>query len=367
MASISKRSTSDRENRYIVHFRDPGGRSREKWFNRKVDAERFARTIEVNKDRGEYIDPRAGRIALKDWIEDWASHRSVRPATQARDTSYIANYIVPELGDVPLVALSPSRLRSWLKDRTAKGYAPSTVRKDAQILSASLEAAVDDGRIAKNPARKLDLPEPGQPNPRFITSDEVWRLADAINPRYRALVITVAFTGLRSGEVRALRPHRLDMLRRSLRVEETLVEVSGAVSFGPPKTKTSKRSVALPQLVVDELARHLTQYPAQRDDLIFTAPRLGPIRKDNFRRRVWLPATSEAGLKGLHVHDLRHTHAAILIEQGHHPKIIQTRLGHSSISVTMDIYGHLFDGLDEAAAGSLDQAYGPQPVGFSWG
>jgi integrase len=202
---------------------------------------------------------------------------------------------------------------------------------------------------------------------RFLDADEVWRLADTIDPRYRAFVVTGAFTGMRPGELRALRLDHVNMLGRTIQVEETLADVRGHVQVGPVKTAASRRQIKMPKLLVDALARHLHTYPATGDGFVFTAPNGGPIRKDNFRRRTWLPAVAAAGLEGVRVHDLRHTHAALLIAQGEHPKVIQSRLGHASITTTLDRYGHLFEGLDEAAADGLDDAYGQSGVGLPWG
>ena len=123
----------------------------------------------------------------------------------------------------------------------------------------------------------------------------------------------------------------------------------------------ARRTVTLPASLCDELARHLNHYPT--DDLIFTASEGGPIRWSNFRRRTWKPATEAVGLDGLRFHDLRHSHAALLIAAGEHPKVIQGRLGHASIRTTLDVYGHLFEGLDEAAAERLDETWRQQSVG----
>lgn len=105
---------------------------------------------------------------------------------------------------------------------------------------------------------------------------------------------------------------------------------------------------------MDELAHHLEDHG---DDYVFTSPDGQPLRRNNFRRRVWLPAVKAADLDGLRFHDLRHSHAAMLISAGEHPKLISTRLGHATIRTTLDTYGHLFPGLDEAAADRLDQAF----------
>jgi integrase len=124
--------------------------------------------------------------------------------------------------------------------------------------------------------------------------------------------------------------------------------------------RAARRTVSLPQGICDLIAAHLAEFPS--DELVFTSTQGQPIRWSNFRRRYWKPALVAAGLPDVRFHDLRHSHASILIEQGEHSKVISSRLGHSKIGITMDIYGHLFDGLDEAAADVLDAVFSEAAV-----
>jgi integrase len=188
---------------------------------------------------------------------------------------------------------------------------------------------------------------------RFLSPGEVQSLADAVPPRYRALILTAAYTGLRWGELVGLRAKRLDLAARRVTVTEALSEVRGDLTFKTPKTAASRRTVALPAPLVDVLADHLSAYPAVGNGLVFTQPEGGPIRRTNFRQRVWLAAVAETVGPPMRFHDLRHSHAAWLIAQGEHPKTIQSRLGHASIKTTLDTYGHLMPGMDEADADRL--------------
>jgi integrase len=180
---------------------------------------------------------------------------------------------------------------------------------------------------------------------RFLTANEVSDLAGAIDQRYRALALTAAYTGCRFGELAGLKTHRLDLLRRTLTVTEALSEVRGQVRLAAPKSAAARRQVTLPKFLAEKLNHHLATWPPSTDGFVFAAPQGGPLLRRNFRRRAWLPAVRASVGAPLRVHDLRHTHAAFLIAQGEHPKVTQTRLGHSSIKVTLDTYGHLFDGL----------------------
>jgi integrase len=139
-------------------------------------------------------------------------------------------------------------------------------------------------------------------------------------------------------------------------VAEIATEVRGKVVFGPPKTNASKRTLSLPAFLVTEIETHLEQYSTS-PDLVFAGRDGGPLRRNNFRRRVWIPAVEAAGLSPLRFHDLRHSAAGLMIAQNTHPKLIQSRLGHSSITVTMDTYGHLLPSLDEEVAMGLEDAH----------
>jgi integrase len=142
-------------------------------------------------------------------------------------------------------------------------------------------------------------------------------LADAIPPRFRALVLVAAYTGLRWGELAGLRVRRVDLLHHRITVAEQLLEVRGQLAVGPPKTGAGQRMVTLPTVAAEALAEHLgVNAEAGPDGLVFSAERGGPIRRSNFTRRVWIPATRAAGVEGLRFHDLRHTAATLAVAAG---------------------------------------------------
>ena len=167
-------------------------------------------------------------------------------------------------------------------------------------------------------------------------------LATAIRPRYRAFVLTGAYTGLRPGELMALRQSRLDLERLRLRVEE------------PVKTPAARRTVTFPRVLAAELATHLSHHPG-RHGLVFSSPEGEHMQARLFRRRVWLPAVRASVGEPMRQHDLRHTHVALLIAAGEDPYVISRRLGHASIRTTYDTYGHLFEGRDRDASIALER------------
>ena len=366
MGSVRKVKHPSGKESWQARWRDPAGNDRARNFARRIDAERYLVGVESDKLTGRYADPRLGRMKLEDWIAEWQSTRtSLTAQTRVRDDASIRNHILPNLGGIPIGRLRPVEVARWVADLDGKGLAPATVRKAYQLLAAALAGAVDNSLIPVSPCRRIQLPRLTQPAMRILEPAEVKQLAEVIDRRYRAMVLAAAYTGLRFGELAALRVERFDAQRKSLRVEQSLAEVRGEFFVKPPKSEAGRRTVSLPSFIVDELTGHLTEH-ADNSGLVFSAPSGGPIRRNNFRRRTWLPAVRASVLEPCTFHDLRHTHAALLIAQGEHPKVIQERLGHASIKTTLDTYGHLFEGLDEAAAVRLNATWRGSRVDAVW-
>lgn len=341
-----------------VRYRDPAGRERARNFRRKADAERFSVTVETDKIRGMWADPRLARITVSEWLPTWqASRVHLRPSTRALSESLLRNHVLPYFGDRRLGSVTPTDVQGFVAHLEEKGLAPSTVRQCYLLVAGLFSSALDSDIIVRSPCRGIHLPSDSKREMRFLTADEVSNLATVIDERYRALALTAAYTGCRFGELAGLKTQRLDLLRRSLTVAVSLSEVRGQVKLAPPKTAAARRQLALPKFLTEELNHHLATCPPSAEGFVFTAPEGGPLLRRNFRRREWLPAVRRSVGEPMRFHDLRHTHAAMLIAQGEHPKVIQNRLGHSSIKVTLDTYGHLFEGLDEAAAERLNDAF----------
>lgn len=169
----------------------------------------------------------------------------------------------------------------------------------------------------------------------------------------------MAYTGIRWSEGAGLRVKRLDLMRRRIAIVEQLVDVSGRLTIQTPKTDNGRRTVAIPTWLADLLAQHVAGKAP--DDLVFTTASGAPLRQANFRKRVWLPAIDAAGVAPLRIHDLRHTHVAILIAQGESALAISKRVGHSDPKFTLSRYGHLMPDEDDALADRLD-ALAPAPV-----
>ena len=350
-------------NRWRARYRTPDGGKRSKTFATKIEAQRWLDGQKVAQDRGEWVDPNEGKVLFSDYAaEVQASRVHLAATTKARDEGYMRTLVLPHLGELRLSSIRPTNLRRMVATLTADGYAPATVRKAYQLAAMVLSRAVLDDKLARTPARGVDLPstrgggDSKQSKIREpLTHHEAARLHEAIDPRYRVAVLLGAYAGLRAGEVFGLQVENLDLLRRRLRVAATLTNLSGAVSLGPPKTEASRRTISISQALVDELAAHLAEYGPGPEGVVLSSPHGSWVRASSWRQRFWNPAVEAAGLqRPLRFHDLRHTHASWLIAEGAHAKAIQGRLGHSSIVVTMDTYGHLMPEIDEGLADVLD-------------
>jgi integrase len=345
--------------RYKARYRGPDGRERGKTFQRKADAVRFLSAIETDKARGQWFDPKLSRISLAEWADGWlATAVHLKPKTRAGYQSLLRSHVLPGFGQVPLGRIEPIHVRQWVAALNEQGLSPSRTRQAYQLLYAMLKAAVESGYLPRTPCTGVSLPRVLRREMLFLSASKVATLAEAVTPPHDVLVYTLAYGGLRWGEGAALRRSRCHLIRSRLEVGESLAEVGGSLFFGPTKTY-QRRAVVIPGFLREMLAVHLARNVARDpDSLVFTNAEGGPLRNSNFRSRVWRPALAAAGLpEDLRIHDLRHTCAALLIAQGAHPKAIQAQLGHSSIQVTLDRYGHLFpDDMDRLAT-QLDAAH----------
>jgi integrase len=230
------------------------------------------------------------------------------------------------------------------------------------VLSQVLATAVEANRLARNPAAGVRLPRIVRREMHFLTAAQVEQLADSIAPPFPLLVRFDAYTGLRAGELAALRVGRLDLLRGRCEVVESATEVANELVWGATKTY-ERRTVRLPRFLCEQLGAYLADRPHAPGDLVFTMPQGGPLREPKFAERYFKPAALIAGLPAaLRVHDLRHTCASLLIREGASIKAVQHHLGHKSASITLDRYGHLFPEELDHLADRLDRLHAQAAV-----
>jgi integrase len=337
--SVDKRGDSWR-----ARYRGPDGRQRQRSFRRKIDAERWLAEQQARLTRGEWVDPAASRVTFgvvaAEWL-DAAAH--LKPKTRASYSSLLRTRVLPTWERVPVGKVTHDGVASWTAGMARTGLSPSRIRQAVYVVAAVCDYAIRTDRLTRNPAHGVKLPRlTRRAERRYLTHAEVTALADAAGRRgvvYARLIRLLAYTGLRWGEVTALRVRDVDLSRRRLDVRRAFADVGGLLVEGTPKSH-QQRTVPLLPLVAVDLVEQLAD--RQPDDLVFTAPAGGPLRIGNVRNRVWDPAVRETGLIGLTPHGLRHTAASLYIAAGTPPKVVQRILGHSSIAITLDLYGHLY-------------------------
>ena len=326
-------------------------------------------------EQGAYVRPSRLTVAqfLGEWLRDYA-----RPNTASRTCEryeeIVRVHLIPALGSFPLLALQPHHIQKYYARaletgrRDGKGgLSTLTVHKHHRILYESLRYGVRQGILIRNPAEAVTPPHGQSKKPAMVGANRVQLILEAAKETpYYALFFTDAYTGLRRGELLGLRWGDVDLEKSTLSVVQTLQQLrNGEYIFREPKSKRGRRQIALsPSLAIvlwehrlkQEHARKLLGKPLESTDLVFSHPDGRPIRPDSVTRAF--PEIAESvGLRGVRLHDLRHAHATILLQQGVNPKIVQERLGHSSVSTTLDIYSHVLPGLQEAAARQFDESF----------
>lgn len=352
--------------KYQARYLGPdGSRHAGGTFRTKTEALQFLSETEAERSKGDWRDPRLGRLTFTDWIERYrasGAHARKRPTTRERDDSAIDTHIVPKLGYYRLGALAPIDIQSFVDD-LARRRAPKTVRTIYGVASALLNAAVHADVIGRSPARGIRLPQDSATRVvRFLNVDQLRILVDSVPCEHQTMIWVAAVLGLRWSEIAGLRVGRLDPMLRTLAVEETLAEVKGELMFAPPKSRASRRTLDIPPFLAEKLAAHLARRgltAADGDGLVFATPSGAPMRATNFRRRIWDPAIRQAGLDDpkLTFHHLRHTAVGFLIDANAPVALITQRMGHSSIRTTLDVYGHILNSTQEVATAHLESLF----------
>ncbi len=353
MGFVERRSG---DGRYRARYRDPLGRQRSRSFARKADAQRFLVEMESEKGRGSWIDPRGADMALANWVEEFMRlSRRLSPTTQQTYRRDLGKYVLPRFGAYRIGVLPADEIENWLNDEIDAGVAPSSVHRHYRTLRRVLQVAVEKQKILANPCERVAPPRVPKREMVFLSWDQAIELAEAHAERYRPMIYLAVDSGMRWSELIGLRRSRFDLRNRKIRVTEQLVRLdNGEWIRKEPKTPASIRSITISQFTADLLARHLeTMSGSGVDGLVFPNAAGNPLVSSSFWNNHFRRALGWAGIS-CRFHDLRHSSVALAIAEGSHPKAIQARMGHSSINVTLDRYGHLFPELDESIASAFD-------------
>jgi integrase len=292
--------------RYQARYFDAGGQRHlaPDTFATKADASRWLADVEVSLARGTWVDPEAGRVLFSDFAFAWLEHRpGLKPSTADLYRSELRCHIVPVLGGRTLADITPGAIRAWYASLIRSGGPNSLVAaKCYRLVHAIFETARKDGIVARNPCM-IDGGGAERSSERpTATLAQVWALADAVPPRYRALVLTAAFAGLRFGELAALNRDDIDLAGAVITVDESLVQRdNGDLNDGSTKSQAGDRSFSIPTALVPELAAHLDQYVGPEPDArVFIGEKGGLLRRSNWhttwnkarRRSAYLASAS---------------------------------------------------------------------------
>ena len=358
--SIERRTTKRGQIRYDVRLRKPDGTQYTRTFRTKKDAERFETSERASRQQGTWIDPNAGRISFADWAEEWYSTMvlSWRASTAQRHRTALDRHWLPELGQSRMASVSPRQVQQVL-NRMTERLSPATVRSYYGTVRAVFGDAVDTEVISRSPCRGIKLPKADRVEKRIVSPDELHQLAGAVGPDWRLLIYLGGALGLRFGEATALRVSDVDLRTGSIAIVRAASEVGGKIHLGPPKTAASVRTVVMPEALRSQAEAHIHRRAIVGTDLLFADGQGGPVRRTNFRSRVWSPAVRAAGLDGLTFHGLRHSAATQWIADGIDARTVQQLLGHSDPRLVLKLYAHSPDQALSAAAQVVGDSYWP--------
>jgi integrase len=356
--------------------RDPiTGKRRQKWvsgYRTKRDAERALPKIVDSLHEGTYVEPT--KQTLADFVADWltAIKPTIRPSTHYSYDRNLKLHVLPQLGSVQLRHIDAGVLNSLYaalladgrKDYAGGGLSPRTVQYIHAIVHRAFRDAVKWERLARNPADAADPPtgtavEAGRPESITWTADQLRTFLERTrSSRFAAAYHLIATTGLRRGEALGLRWRDLDLDGGKVKIRQTVIVIKHTVMISTPKTKKGRRTVTLDKGTAGALREHRKRQAAERllmgagwtdNDLVFCHPDGTVLHPERFSRG-FLETVARIGLPRIRLHDLRHGWATLALEAGIHPKVVQERLGHANISITLDTYSHVIAGLDKEAA-----------------
>ncbi|MCP4607535.1 MAG: site-specific integrase [Planctomycetes bacterium] len=332
----------------------------------KKEAERRLRELLTNLDKGIPINMSKANVGefLGQWLRDYAE-TNTSPRTVEGYKGVVNRYLVPSIGRVPLTKLTPQHVQGLYRDMLDRGLSPQTILHAHRIFSEALGHAVKWGLLGRNVCEAVDPPRPKRKEMNTLDPSEVRRLLDvSSSSTYGAVIFLALYTGMRRGEILGLRWSDVDLKNRTISVTQTLTYLKGkGLVFGEPKTAYSRRLVTLPSDAAALLAglrvkqkEQLQESGGQWEEscLVFGNTNGKPVHPDSVTKSFG-KIIKRSGLPHVRFHDLRHTHATLMLKQGVHPKIVSERLGHASVNITLDTYSHVLPNMQEEAALAFEE------------
>ncbi len=345
--------------RWQASYVAPDGRRRcgPDTFTSKTEAGDWLVDIESDLLAGAWRDPDAGQELLTDYLERWIGERDLKPRTVDLYRWLAKKRIVPALGHLPLVAVTPAKVRTWRTGLLADGVSADSTAKAYRLLRTVLNTAADDNVIARNPCRIKGAGVHTTPERPTLDLGQAMQLQALFPARLAAMVTLAVFGSLRYGEIIGLRRRDLDLATGTVYVHEQINErSSGEMIIGSPKSAAGVRRIALPATAMDTLAAHLDHFVEESADaLLFTNAVGGPIRRSGFNAASgWKAAVAELGVPLLHFNDLRHTGNTIAASTpGISLRDLMERMGHASMRAAL-IYQHANREADRRIADAFD-------------
>lgn len=346
----------------------PGGKQRSFYGKTREDARRKLTAALRARDTGSLVgldERQTVRQYLTIWLETLRA--AVRPRTHARYAQAIRTHIVPALGSIRLTKLSAQHLQRFYAEKLASGLAPATVAHLHAIMHRALDAAARLDLVTRNVADLVTPPRAARHEMHFLTVEQAQALLTGVRgDRLEALYILALVIGARQGELLALRWQDVDLDAGTLRIEHTLhFERAGMWRLAAPKTERSRRLIEVPSRAVEALRTHRTRQLAERlqmgeawgqYDFVFTNVIGDPLRGTHLLERHFLPLLEHLELPRIRWHDLRHTCVSLAVRQGVPVPTISQMLGHSTPSMTYDVYAHVLPGMQKAATQAIQEA-----------
>jgi len=356
--------------RWQARYDDPNGKEITSLWGTKVEAEREVNRQESAKQTGSWLDPRAGRVTIERFaLDTWLPAQSMISRSEREVLGLLRRHLFSEWGQREMRSIKPSEAGAWQKLLITKyNLSGATPNRVARFVRSVFRLAVVDRIIPVSPFEKIPAPKLVEKAVQPPDVAEVRQLiAAAYAPRWAAMLEFTALTGLRSGEVRGLRLDRLDFLRRTMLVDQQLVQEKGrGLYFDDLKTGAGLRTLPVTQRALDLVAAYVKDHPVPESGpgagLVFTMPASGLISRSTLDY-VIKSICKKAGVKPRHWHELRHHYASVLIAGGENPKVVQKRLGHEDVMTTLRTYAHLFAEAEEQTRDVLDAAWTLPVVG----
>ncbi len=352
-----------RDTKWKARYTDPAGKDRSKTFARKADAEKFLERIGTDMQKSEWIDPRADKSRFDDWVDVWwKTTIKLAPSTRRGYDKILRIHLRPRFSGRKINSIDWVEVELYATSLLEQGLSPKTVRETLSVLAQIMKTAMKARVIRENPAAGHSMPT-ARKRTKVLTMRQVDLLVEHTDERYRTAVWLLALAGLRPSELCGLRVMDVDFDQQTISVNEVQMWVKGELVVKGPKTASGLRNIPLPDWLMLELAAQVARrakpvgHTLELEDRVFVSPE-GKAMLDHTLWRIVSRACDQAGLPRIRPYDLRHSHASLLIDLGAHPKAISERMGHTEIGVTMNVYGHLYEGKQRELTADLDDLLG---------